>query len=541
MSLKDESLAFFKRVGGIIPDEHVWTFDEHAAGLPIRFVERLCHHSKGKLAGKPFKLLAWQRELVSTLYGWKDKNGARKYRRCYIQVARKNGKTLLASALGVYNLVVEKSDGVAEVLLAASTRDQAKIALDNIKEFVRSSALLEKEIRIYRNSVNSRKDSGTLKVVSSEGGAVHGANPTMVICDELHVWPKYDLYEALTTAQGARSQPQMIVITTPGNNRNSLCFNLYQYAQQVRDGLVVDDHFLPAMYEPLPSMAWDSQEAWGRANPSLGEAVTLDFLEAECKVAKAQPSYQNSFKQLYCGLWVSSRSQWIDNSTWSACAQDKIDWTEIEKSPVWLGVDLSSASDTTGVVACYNYKDKFYIQHKCFWPRRGYENDRLRSPQPLDLWLEQGLFSTTDGDIIDSKAIEDYISRFIDTHDVRGVAFDPHGSGIAIMGNLNTKYPSHNIIQVYQSFFCLGSKVRTFYEGVFNKEIVHDGNQLMSWMLSNCEMVTNGAGDSKIDKAKSANKIDVIVAAVMAYGCFKEGIGEGSSSYNDPNNEFVIF
>jgi len=541
ISYKSYSDAFFLRMKMQKPDENLYYFDENAAKRPIKFVEKYTFHSKGKHAGKHFTLLDWQKEVISTIYGWKSTvDNRRKFRKVYIQIPRKNGKTLLASALAIYNLVVERADGLEEVVLAAGTRDQAKICLDNCKEFVRSSGALRDELRIYRNSVTTKSETGTMKVVSSEAGGVHGLNPTLVIADEVHTWSGHDLYDALSTAQGARSQPLFIIITTPGSDQTNICFSLYQYAKQVQEGVVSDEHFLPAIYEIPQGTAWDDPEGWKVANPSLGEAVTMEFLEAECRVAKAQPSYENSFKQLYAGLWVSGKSNWIDLSKWREC-KEAIDWDRVEKLPCWVGIDLSSSSDTTAICVIYKEsKTKSYLKEHIYVPSRSMDKLQQRTALPFNSWLEHGLIKKTDGDIINIAEIQHFLEEFLTKHNVKLVMYDPFGCN-SLIPALQAQFKCLQFVQLYQGFNQLGPKTAAFERAIIEKTLAHGGSPVLDWQITNAATVQNGEGHYKITKKTSAGKIDAVVAAIMAYGAMDESLGDNSSSYDDPNNSFCIF
>lgn len=540
-NLKESTLAFFHRLGfKSTPDESVWTFDPTEPARVIKFVESFCRHFQGACAGKQFKLLPWQVELVATLYGWRDKDGHRKYKKLYLQVARKAGKTILLSALALYHLLVDRSDGLQEIILAAGSRDQAKLALKDIQEFVKADKYLAKEVNIYRNSVNCKQDSSVLKCISADGGVAHGLNVSVGLIDELHVHKKKELYEAIVTSVGARKNYLLAVMTTAGADQNTVCYDLYVYARQVRDDIVSDDHFLPAVYELAPEDDWKNEDFWVKANPSLGHSNNIEFLRSELKVALAQPSYENSFKQLYLNQWVTGAANWLGLDKWTACERANLDWEQIRKLPCWIGVDLSSVSDTTAISLIYKDEEKevCYAESIVYWPQRGFEKARLRENKPLLVWKNQGYLRITDGEVVHAEGIQNEISELIKSRDVRCVIFDP-ANAVSIMSNLQIAHPQTPIIQVYQGFAQISPKVMATQAAIYNKTLLHSPNPVTDWQITNCVAKYNGNGEVKLEKALARNKIDAIVALVMAYGAMNEHLGEDEvSRYSGDPSEF---
>ena len=261
-------------------------FDEAAADRAVEFFSKCLTHTKGEWAGQPLALSDWQaNEIIRPLFGWKRADGTRKYRTMYCQIPRKAGKSTLASGIALYLLMADGEPG-AEVYSAAADRDQAAIVFEMAKNMTEASEPLRRRVTAYKRSLVVPSTASSYKVLSSEAYTKHGLNAHGIIVDEVHALPDRELWDVLTTSTGARRQPLTVAITTAGYDRHSLCYELYDYAVKVRDGIVVDPAFLPVIYEADKDDEWTKPETWHKAHPGLGVSVKEDYFAAEC--AKAQ-------------------------------------------------------------------------------------------------------------------------------------------------------------------------------------------------------------------------------------------------------------
>ncbi|HEY5551212.1 MAG TPA: terminase large subunit, partial [Opitutaceae bacterium] len=226
-----------------------------AADLAIDFCSTYLRHVKGEWAGQPFVLASWQRDFVRALFGWKRPDGTRKYRKALIFVGRKNGKTMLGAAIALYLLFADREPG-AEIYSVAADRDQAAIMFDAAKSMVESEPALAKRCEIYRRSIVVPSTASSYHVLSADAPTKHGKNAHGVLFDELHAQPNRELYDVMKTSQGARRQPLFLMFTTAGYDRKSVCFEEYEYACKVRDGIIVDDTYLPAIFEMGKDADW---------------------------------------------------------------------------------------------------------------------------------------------------------------------------------------------------------------------------------------------------------------------------------------------
>jgi phage terminase large subunit-like protein len=285
-------------------------FDEEAADRAVNFIEKFCTHVKGELAGKAFILEKWQKDdIVRPLFGWKDKDtGLRKYRTCYVEIPRKNGKSNLAAALALYLMFADGEPG-AEIISAAGDRGQANIVYHIAQEMIKNNKHLRSKAKVLRNTIEYK--SSWYKSISAEAYTKHGLNCHGIIFDELHTQPNRELWDVLTTSVGARRQPLIISLTTAGHDRASICYEMHEYSEGVLNGSIEDDSFLPVLYKAEPDDDWTDPETWKKANPGYGSICNEAYFIDAVKKAKSNPSMINSFLRLHLNIWTSAETAWI--------------------------------------------------------------------------------------------------------------------------------------------------------------------------------------------------------------------------------------
>jgi len=292
-------------------------WNQQRADRAIRFIERGLVHSKGRFAGQQFILAPWQRSIVGAMFGHLNSDGTRQYRTGLIEVPRKNGKTQIAAALALYLLFADGEPG-AEVYSAAADKDQARLVFGEAKRMLQASALLMKQAQVFRDAIFFPETQSIYRALSSDAPTKHGLNPHGVVVDELHAHQSRELWDVLTTAQGTRTQPLTVAITTAGYDRTSVCYDLHDYARKVRNGILADPTFYSAYYGAPDEADWTDRDVWRAANPALGDFLSEEFLETEFRQASELPARQNAFRQLYLNQWVSQSTRWIDLALWDA-------------------------------------------------------------------------------------------------------------------------------------------------------------------------------------------------------------------------------
>ncbi len=290
----------------------------------LDFFPDLLRHTKNSRyvkAGDPFVLEEWQAILVGLMFGVVHKEtGLRRFRQAYIEVPRKNGKTTLAAGIALYNLVADGEDG-AEVYCAASTRDQAALLFDVAAGMTLKSEPLATNVKVRKSLKRIIYKDSYMRAVASDSHSLHGLNSSCVVVDELHalVGGGWEMFNVLETGCAARAQPLMMSITTAGHDRMSKCYELHEYAKNVRDGRIEDETFLPVVYGIGPDDDWTSEDNWAKANPNLGVSLPIEYLRQQCLKAKAERSFENAFRRLHLNQWTSQHTRWLNMDAWDAC------------------------------------------------------------------------------------------------------------------------------------------------------------------------------------------------------------------------------
>lgn len=496
--------------------ERFW-FDERAAGVAVAFFERLLVHTKGEWAGKPFELQAWQRdEVIRPLFGWKRKSdGTRKFRRAYIEIPRKNGKSTLSAGIALFLLFADGEPG-AEVYSAAADRDQAAIVFDEAKAMVEGSQVLSSRGQVFKRAIVIPGERAVYRVLSADAYTKHGLNAHGIVFDELHAQPSRDLWDVLNTSTGARRQPMMVMITTAGFDRESICWEQHEYARQVMKGIIQDDEFFVYVAAADDDDDWTDPEIWKKANPSYGVTVKADYLEAEARRAAASPAYQNTFRRLHLDQWTQQETRWLDMAAWEAC-DGAVDEKLLEGSVCYGALDLASSSDLASLVLDFPAEPGEEEKHAWlayFWIPRDNMIERVRKDRAsYDVWTRQGLIETTEGNVIDFDAIISKVIGLGERFHIKEIAFDRWG---AFQVSQKLEGAGFTMVGFGQGFQSMSPPTKELLRIVMDKKLAHGGNPVLRWMADNMVVSTDPAGNVKPNKQKSREKIDGMVAGIMA-------------------------
>lgn len=487
-------------------------FDKAAADRAERFFETCLTHTKGEWAGTPLKLATWQAErIIRPLFGWKRADGTRRYRTAYIQIPRKAGKSTLAAGIALYLLMADGEPG-AEVYSAAADREQAAIVFEMAKNMAEASEPLRKRVQPFKRALTVPSTASSYKVLSSEAYTKHGLSAHGIVVDEVHVLPDRELWDVLTTSTGARRQPLTVAITTAGFDRHSLCFELYDYGCKVRDGIIDDPAFLPVIYEAEPDDDWKSPQTWRKANPGFGVSVKEEYFAAECAKAQQMPTYENTFKRLLLNIWTEQDTRWLPMDAWDACGGELPD---LEGRPCYAGLDLSTTTDITALVLAFPIGPTVYLLPFFWVPQEGIHKRAKRDRVPYDVWVRQGHIEATAGSVIDYDAIRAKINALAERFNIREIAVDRWNAT-----QLATQLTGDGfeIVAFGQGYASMSAPCKELEKRVLGREINHGNNPVLRWMASSVSVTMDPAGNMKADKAKSSERIDGIVAALMALG-----------------------
>jgi phage terminase large subunit-like protein len=498
-------------------------FDREAAARVEVFFERFLRHSKGEWAGKPFRLQEWQkRDLLFPLFAWKKRNGYRRFRNAYIEVPKKNGKSALCSGISLYLLVADGEPG-AEVYSAAADRDQASIVYGEAERMVMSSPALSRRLRVIpsRKTILFPRTNSVYRALSADVPTKEGLNIHGLIFDELHAQKSRELFDTLRYGGAARRQPLLVSITTAGFDRNSICWEQHEYARKVLKGIVEDESFFAyiraANEDPNegPVDDWTSREAWYKANPSLGVTISEEAFAAECREAQEKPTLQNSFKRYRLNIWTSADVRWMPMDKWDASA-GSVEPHMLAGKSCFGGLDLSTTLDITACVFVFPWDDGIYKLHPLFWiPEENMRERSTRDRVPYEVWARQGLVRTTPGNVVDYAWIEKDILEFAERHKVEEIAYDQWNATEIIQRLTDAGLV---MVPTRQGFASMSGPMKQTEALVYAGKLHHGGNPVLRWMADNVQASVDPAGNLKPDKGKSRERIDGIVALIMAIG-----------------------
>ena len=514
----------------MLPTSH---YDKKKADRAVTFIENLCH-TKGKWAGTPFWLLPWQEQLIREIFGIVKPDGNRQFRTAFVEICKKVGKSELAAAVALYLLYADNEPS-AEVYGAAADRQQASIVFDVAKQMVEMSPALMKRSKLMgaTKRIVNYSNAGYYHVLSAEVGGKHGFSVSGLVFDEIHTQPNRQLYDVLTKGSSdARQNPLHFIITTAGNDRHSIAYELHTKAVDILEGRRVDPTFYPVVYGLKDDEDWEDEANWYKVNPSLGYTVDIERLRDAYREAKQNPADEITFKWLRCNMWVSSTVAWIPDAIYMR-GNEPIDMDALAGRDCYAGLDLSSTGDITALVLIFPPRDEEekYVLLPYFWipeetiPRRVKANS-----VPYDIWEKQGYIMSTEGNVIHYDFIEKFIMDLSEKYHILEIAVDRWNATQMIQ---NLEGEGFTIVPFGQGFSSMSAPTKEFYRLLMEGRIIHGGNPVLRWMAGNVVIDTDPAGNIKVTKAKSKEKIDGIVAAIMALDrCIRQE-GQSGSVYDE--------
>ena len=491
-------------------------YDKAAADYAVGFIECLCH-TKGTWAGKPFELIDWQERIIRDIFGILKPNGYRQFNTAYIEIGKKNGKSELAAAVALL-LCCGDGEERAEVYGCAADRQQASIVFEVAADMVRMCPALGKRVKILASQKRMvyLPTNSFYQVLSAEAYSKHGFNIHGVVFDELHTQPNRKLFDVMTKGSGdARMQPLYFLITTAGTDTQSICYETHQKAKDILEGRKIDQTFYPVIYGAKEDEDWTDPEVWKRSNPSLGITVGIDKVQAACDSARQNPAEENSFRQLRLNQWVKQSVRWMPMDKWDACAAP-VDAEELKGRVCYGGLDLSSTTDVTAFVLVFppTDEDEPFAVLPYFWiPEENLELRVRRDHVPYDVWQKQGFLMTTEGNVVHYGFIETFIKKLGEKYNIREIAFDRWG---AVQMVQNLEGMGFTVVPFGQGFKDMSPPTKELMKLTLEKKIAHGGHPVMRWMADNIFIRTDPAGNIKADKEKSTERIDGVIALIMA-------------------------
>lgn len=494
-------------------------FDRYASERAIFIIENL-RHTKGEWAGQKIKLGLWQKFCIGSIFGWKHKDtGLRRFRECYKQVGRKNGKSTEAGGVGIIFMAGDNEPG-AEVYVGATKKDQAQIVFNEAKNMINALPAeysLRKITKVWANMLQVEKTASKMVPLGADSKTEDGLNPSAAIIDEFHAHPSRALLDVIDTGMGSRRQPFIFVITTAGFNKNSACYEQREYATKILEQIVEDDTLFIYIAEIDEEDDPFDEAVWIKANPNYGISVKTDYLQRQAKKAKEVPSFYNEFLTKHLNLWTDTETQWLKTEQWKGC-NGAVDLELLKDRPCYGGLDLSSTTDLSAFAKVWPpFEDdkNWYVKLRYWLPKDDLQDRIRRDRAPYDVWARDGYIELTEGNVIDHNFIQKAIEDDWDDYNIADVGFDPYNAAMIVT---RLQDAGIEMVTFRQGYLSMSPAVKEAETIILSQQMAHGGDPVLAWMVSNTVMTLDPAGNVKPDKSKSTQRIDGVVAMLMGIG-----------------------
>lgn len=494
-------------------DDDTYYFDEEEARKFYRFVSKL-EVDKGK-KGQKIKLLRFQFEICTSIICVKRRSdNLRRFREAHVNIPRKNGKGFIISCITGYLYYCKNEFGSA-VLITANTTKQASELFDTIKFMINHNSTLKQKVKIRdsRKIIEKPNMNSKLQVISSDASNADSYAGLFCILDEIHESKNGDLYDKLRTGMGIWDEPLLITLTTAssGNDEFNLEMELYNYSKSIERGETQDDSFFYAIYEADKNCDLLDETQWFKSNPALGTFRKYDDLRNLALKAKKLKTRERGFRRLYLNQHVSLAGESaINMDLWTACLAD-VNYDDLKGLPNWAGLDMSSVNDITAFVQVFYDEDigKYIIYPHLFTPEDTIDDRRERDNVRYDIFVQENHLKTLRGTDINFQELSEYIDITNNSHPISEIGYDRWGA-IGVSSALKEKY---TVIMMGQGMATMAPAIKDFENLLINNKLIIANNKVMTWMARNTVFSKNG---TTYDKAKSKNKIDGIIAMLMA-------------------------
>lgn len=480
-----------------------------------KFIE-LLPHVKGEWARERRKLSLepWQVFILTTVFGWVKEDGFRRYKTAYVEVSRKNAKSTLSSGVALYCLAADNEPG-AEVYSAATTRDQAKITWCDAKSMVDKTPGLRARfgVKSTANTVNVERTNSVFKALSRDhGGNLDGLNVHCGVIDELHAHKTREIYDVIATATGARKQSLVWLITTAGFNRSGICYEQRSYVTKLLNKVANDESYFGVIYTLDDEDDWADPACWPKANPNWGISVDPGDMENKARKAMVMASATNNFLTKHLNVWVNADTAWMDMKAWDRAADTELRIADFSGETCWVGLDLASKVDVAALVVLFRRNEKYYVFGRYYIPEEAAEDGRN---QHYAGWARQGLVTLTPGAVTDYSYIERDLRQLAEDHDIQGIPFDPWQATYLATRMQEEGLPMVEYRQTVQN---MSEPMKELEAKVLDGSLLHDGSPVLTWMISNVVAHLDAKDNIYPRKEYPENKIDGVVALIMALG-----------------------
>jgi phage terminase large subunit-like protein len=492
-------------------DERRFIWDATRAERAINFFPLLSHYKGEGHAGKPFELSPWQCFIVGCVNGWRMRDGARRYRYAYVEVPRKNGKTTMVAGFGIQELLCEPG---AEVYSLATKEDQAKIGWRDAANMIKASAPLRNRLSIRVKEIRFEARNGIWKPLGSDSDTLDGLNPSFACADELHQWRNRALWDVIDDGMGSRSNPLIFEITTAGHNQNGICWEHRGHVVSILEGAdgYRDDRFFGIIYTVDDPLKWDDESEWRKANPNLGVSKTLQFMRDQADQARMMTTKLNAFLNKQLNIWTQQKHRWLSLEKWDACRKPVAE-SDLAEAVCYGGLDLASVSDLTAL-ALY-WPSLSYLRLYYWVPEETARERDNRDRVPYLTWQRDGWLTATPGAVTDYSYIRQAVSKLRAQYKIDSIAFDRYNSSQLVV---ELRGDGAKMEPFGQGFGSMSAPSKALEMGIAGGTLCHSEGPVTRWMIGNVSIESNATGDIKPVKTNSGEKIDGVVASVMAIG-----------------------
>lgn len=501
-------------------------FRKEKAEAAISFFEDVLFLNEGQ----PFKLEETQVFIVGSLFGWYGADGFRRFHTAYLEMAKGNGKTPLAAGIGLYGMVVD-DEKAPEVYSAAVSADQAGICFKDASRMVDSSPELKKKIQVQVGSLSMPSRYAVFRPLSAEHKTLDGKRVHIGIVDELHEHPSDIVVDKISAGTKQRQNALIFEITNSGHDRQSVCWRHHETSVTILEGRAHNDAWFaficaldacPACHaagKPQPDEKcpncddWRDEKVWRKANPGLDTILPRSYLRKQVGDAKTMTSKENIVKRLNFCLWTEQANRWLNMVEWDKCGREPIDLAGLRGMPAKAGLDASSTSDFTAFDLMFRKDGKFPLLPFLFLPEATLAERVRKTGLRFDLWAKQGHIFLTPGNQVDYAFIRKKIKELAESYNIGEIAFDPWN-----ISDLVTQLQADGftMVPVRQGFATLSPPSKEFEKYMLGGQLAHGGHPVLRWMAGNVATEEDAAGNIKPSKVRSSEKIDGIVAAIMA-------------------------
>jgi len=514
-------------------------FEPERVNSICSFIEKL-PHIKGEWAKNNGSLVLqpWQTFILATVFGWVRSDGRRRFKTAYIEIPRKNGKSTLSAAVGLYMLSKDGEPG-AQVYSAAVTRDQAKIVFEDAQAMAKREEGFRKRygIQVNAHNINILEKASKFEALSAEANSLDGLNIHCAIEDELHAHKTRAVFDVLETSMGSRTQPLHWLITTAGSNRSGICYEQHSYLKKILEKVAEDESYFGIIYGLDDGDDWRLESNWRKANPNYEISIYPEDFKRLAGKAQEMASAQNAFLTKRLNVWVNADTSWMDMLKWDKCRDERLKLADFETENCWIGIDLASKLDIASVCILFKHGADYYAFLRHYLPEDNVKSEAHAKSAHCQGWAIQGWLTLTPGNMIDLDFIEEDLRGLLGRFDVNVLAFDPWQAAQMQARLLADNAPVATVSPNVQNF---SDPMKTLEGLVLAAKFHTNDDPIITWMISNVVCHRDAKDNIYPRKETPENKIDGVVALLTALNrALADDGGSSRSIYEERGLEFV--